>query len=71
VTGSQGDRVLTRGKTPRNFALGPGGHWLVAASQQSDALAVFKVDQTTGQLTAAGSPVRVGAQVCVLFDAAP
>jgi len=38
----------TRGRTPRNFALDPTGRWLITANQQSDTLAVFSINETTG-----------------------
>jgi 6-phosphogluconolactonase len=40
----------TRGQTPRNFALSPGGELLLVANQDSDTVVVFRVDVTTGQL---------------------
>jgi 6-phosphogluconolactonase len=55
------------GKHPRNFELSPDGNWLVCANQDSDNLVSFKVDSTTGRLTATGSVVTVPKAVCVLF----
>ena len=57
----------TRGRTPRNFALAPGGRWLIAANQASNTLAVFSIDQATGALAPAGPLSSVGSPVCVLF----
>jgi 6-phosphogluconolactonase len=57
----------TRGRTPRFFTLDPGGRWLIAANQDSSTLAVFSVDQATGALAPAGTPVDVGAPVCLQF----
>ncbi len=54
-------------KTPRNFNLDPTGQWLFTAGQSSDSLALFKVDQATGQLTATGTKLEVGQPVCVKF----
>ena len=57
--------AATSGKTPRNFAVHPLGHWLGVANQDSDEPVVFGGDASTGQLTAngarasAGSPTRV------------
>ena len=48
------EHELTRGQTPRNFALDPSGKWLIAANQRSGTLAVFSIDQTTGALTPVG-----------------
>jgi 6-phosphogluconolactonase len=57
----------TRGKTPRHFALDPGGRWMIAANQGSGTLAVFSIDQATGALSPVGPPAAVGSPVCVLF----
>ena len=57
----------TQGKTPRHFALDPAGKWLLAENQDSDAISVFRVDSGTGKLTPTGSPLQVGAPVCVVF----
>lgn len=56
--------VACGGRTPRNFALIPGGKWLVAANQDSDDLAVFRIDQRDGSLKQVSSfPVMT--PVCV------
>jgi len=57
----------TRGQTPRNFALDPSGHWLIAGNQRSDTLAVFSIDQKTGALTPAGELTSVPSPVSILF----
>ena len=57
----------TRGQTPRNFAIDPAGKWLIAANQKSNSLAVFSIDQDTGELTSVGPLAQVGTPVCVLF----
>ena len=52
---------LTRGKTPRNFALDPEGRILLAANQDSNDLAVFRVDARSRVLSFARSqPVAPG-----------
>lgn len=58
---------LTRGQTPRNFALDPTGRWLIAANQQSGTLAVFSIDQNTGALSPVGPLTSVGSPVSILF----
>jgi 6-phosphogluconolactonase len=55
------------GKHPRNFALSPDGAWLVCANRDTNNLTVFKVDATTGRLTATGQTATVPQAVCVLF----
>jgi 6-phosphogluconolactonase len=52
-------------KTPRNFAIDPTGTYMIVANQDSDSLIVFRIDPKTGELTPTGSPVEVGAPVCV------
>jgi len=54
-------------KVPRNFNLDPTGQWLLAAGQNSDDVAVHRVNSTTGRLTASGVKVSVGSPVCVVF----
>lgn len=61
------EHVLTRGRTPRNFAIDPSGRWLLAANQESDSLAVFAIDDATGRLAAHGNLASVGAPVSILF----
>ncbi len=41
----------TRGGRPRHFSIDASGAWLFVANQDSDNVAVFSVDQTTGLLT--------------------
>ena len=38
------------GKTPRDFALAPGGAWLVVGNQDSETISVFAVDPDTGRV---------------------
>ena len=67
------DRTLTRvdiypagGKTPRHFAVDPGGGFLLAANQESHSLVLFRIEQETGALIDTGarasapSPAFVG-----------
>jgi 6-phosphogluconolactonase len=57
----------TRGKTPRNFAIDPTGQYLIAANQDSDSLALFRIDANTGLLSAVGDVVHAPKPVCVTF----
>jgi 6-phosphogluconolactonase len=43
-------RQKTMGKTPRDISLDPTGNWLLAANQDSDSVAIFKVDKNTGMI---------------------
>lgn len=57
----------TRGRTPRNFAIDPSGRWLLVGNQNSNTLAVFRIDQVTGRLEPVGPLANVGAPVSILF----
>ncbi len=54
-------------QVPRNFALDPSGNWLIAAGQNSNTVAVHKVDAESGKLTFTGNKIDVGGSVCVRF----
>jgi 6-phosphogluconolactonase len=56
-----------RGKTPRNFAIDPTGAWLLAAGQNSNTIAVFRIDSETGKLEPVGDPTSVPTPVCIMF----
>jgi 6-phosphogluconolactonase len=45
----------TRGRTPRTFAIHPGGTLLFAANQDSNNVAAFRIDQQTGRLEFIGT----------------
>lgn len=57
------------GKTPRNFRIDPSGAWLIAANQDSGNLVVFRIDKSTGKLTASGEQAKVPFPVCIRFVA--
>jgi 6-phosphogluconolactonase len=57
----------TRAKTPRHFAIAPGGRHLLAAGQDSGTVTVFAIDQATGKLTFTDESIAVPAPVCILF----
>lgn len=52
---------------PRSFAIDPSGRWLISAGQKSNSIAVFKIDQATGQLTSTDQSAEIGNPTCVLF----
>ena len=54
-------------KVPRSFAIDPSGRWLLTAGQDSNDVAVFKLDPATGKLTPTGQRLEVGAPVCIMF----
>jgi 6-phosphogluconolactonase len=54
-------------KIPRNFNLDPTGRWLLACGQNSNDVAVHRVDEATGKLTFTGQKIAVGSPVCAVF----
>jgi 6-phosphogluconolactonase len=61
------EHVPTNGKTPRHFAIDPGGRWLIAANQDSNSIVTFRIDGKTGRLTAVGQPTEVFSPTMVDF----
>jgi 6-phosphogluconolactonase len=57
----------TRAKTPRHFAIAPGGRHLLAAGQTSGTVTVFSIDEQTGRLAFTGTSVAVPSPVCIAF----
>ncbi|HBJ36710.1 MAG TPA: hypothetical protein DDZ51_18530, partial [Planctomycetaceae bacterium] len=55
------------GKTPRNFRLTPDGRFLLVANQDSDNIAIFKVDPKTGDLTLTDQQISVPKPMCIKF----
>jgi 6-phosphogluconolactonase len=54
-------------KTPRNFAIEPTGQYMLVANQSGGNVIVFRINQTTGELTPTEASVQVTAPVCVRF----
>jgi 6-phosphogluconolactonase len=59
--------VPAGGRTPRHFAIDPSGQWLLVAHQDSDSIAVFRLDPQTGLPAPTGVTVAVPEPVCLLF----
>ena len=57
----------TQGRTPRYFGLDPSGTHLYAANQSSDTVVIFRVNQTTGKLSATGEVIKVGSPSTIVF----
>lgn len=53
------------GKEPRNFMLDPTGQFLLVANQDSNAIIVFKIDQSTGSLHPTGEKIDVPSPSCL------
>jgi 6-phosphogluconolactonase len=60
-------RTPTEGKTPRGFAVAPGGKFLVVGNQDSDTVFEFAIDEKTGALTKTGEPLHIGSPVSIVF----
>jgi 6-phosphogluconolactonase len=58
-------RQKTMGKTPRDIILDPTGNWLLAANQDSDSVAIFKVDKTTGMIKPENLVENIKSPVCL------
>lgn len=63
----QTETVPLDGKTPRDFAIDPGGTWLWDANQDSDNIVLYKIDQQRGGLLPAGITLKIPAPTCVVF----
>ena len=59
--------MSTGGVQPRGFVLDPSGNFLVAGNQQTNTITTFRVDKTTGKLTATGEKLDLGAPVTFVF----
>ncbi|MEI9946303.1 MAG: lactonase family protein [Chitinophagaceae bacterium] len=60
-------RQSVLGRTPRNFAITPGGEFLLVANQDTNEIIIFKRDQKTGMLSPTGSKIEVSKPVCLKF----
>jgi len=60
-------RIASGGTHPRDIALAPGGHIIVAANQFDDRLTSFCVEPTSGTLTPTGHVAIVPSPACLLF----
>ena len=58
-------RHETMGKTPRDINLDPTGNWLLAANQDSDSIAIFKVDKDTGMISPGYLAENIKSPVCL------
>ena len=59
--------VPSGGTHPRHFALSPDGEWLICANRDSNNLTSFRVNSSTGRLTACGKQTGIPKPTCVLF----
>lgn len=63
-------RQSTLGRTPREFAIDPTGHWLIVGNQESDAAYIFRRDMQTGTLEPNPTRLDIGAPVDFKFTPA-
>jgi 6-phosphogluconolactonase len=61
--------VPAGGRAPRHFAIDPTGRWLLVAHQDSDSIAVFRLDPASGLPQASGGRLRLSRPVCLVFAA--
>ena len=57
------------GLRPRNFAIDPGGDWLIVAHQDSNTVVTFRIDKNSGRLTPSGQSVAISSPAMVDFMA--
>lgn len=67
----QTESVPLEGKTPRDFAIDPGGTWLWDANQDSDNIVLYKIDEAKGSLMPSGITLKIAAPTCVVFVPVP
>lgn len=67
----QTESVPLDGKTPRDFAIDPGGTWLWEANQDSDNIVLYKIDQAKGSLMPSGITLKIASPTCVVFVPVP
>ena len=60
-------QVPSGGRTPRHFAISPGGDWLLVANQDSGTITTFHLDRATGLPTRVGPSLAVPEPACLLF----
>jgi 6-phosphogluconolactonase len=64
------DNFSVKGRTPRSFVVDPTGSRMLVANQDTGNIVVFRINRSTGRLTATGQEVKVPAPVCLKFIAA-
>ena len=60
--------ISTGGKTPRNFRIDPSGNFLLAANMDSNSVHLFRINSSTGMLTATDQSIEVGSPCCIKFQ---
>ena len=57
------------GLRPRNFAIDPGGDWLIVAHQDSNTVVTFRIDKNSGRLSPGGQSLAISSPAMVDFMA--
>jgi len=65
------ERVSTRGKMPRHFAIDPSGKWLLAANQDSNTVVIFRINEVSGHLTRTAQSIEVNSPAMLEFVRLP
>lgn len=60
-------RQSSLGKTPREFAIDPGGKWLIVGNQDSDSVFVFRRDVASGRLEPNPAQIKIDKPVDFKF----
>jgi 6-phosphogluconolactonase len=53
------------GKGPQNLLITPDGQWLLCANMPGNSVVVFRIDATSGKITATGTPVEMPMPSCI------
>lgn len=59
------------GRMPRDIEIDPSGNWLLSANQNSDNIAVYRIDRSTGRLTQTDEFTDIRMPVCIKFTVLP
>ena len=57
----------SKGIKPRNFTISEDGKWFLVANQDSDNIAIYKVDLINGDLIDTGNQIKVSMPVCLVL----
>jgi len=61
------DKSSCGGKRPRHLTVDPSGRWLLVANQDTDTIAVFSRNSTTGKLAGEGRTFPLSRPQCLVF----
>jgi len=62
-------QISTQGSGPRNFIVGPNDGFVLIANQNTNNIAIFKRDKSTGFLSYTGKKIELCSPVCLVFTA--